>query len=330
MYEEVENIDFYKEIRNMQKSMSKERLLYYFKNNTPFCFLPAYIRNARISDSNKIFSYFNKELEGTINYADCIRIYSDILDKISILCKKIDINTSYELIFFYEAMLFCNLLSKKGDRVGYTAKCLPKGIISDYLEHYNLLGSRVMTGKYTCRHISGLLSDIINRVGGVDSAKNIFVYTQSKNKGKINTNISPNHALTAIRDENGKFFGYCATNHEFIVSCDSDDYGLEFEGYSLDFKRNTQGSILYNEKHSKASSEITNNFIDIKDKDRLCNILNKSLNAACDKFSKYEYDIVDFYKDIVNDYDILNEKTNLILPDKKVKKLVLQKPIYRS
>lgn len=120
---------------------------------------------ARIPDLNRKRKRLNEILYSD-QYAESVELYSEYVSDIASLFKDLNFDSNLAACFAYRYCLERGFLSKNS-QFSYTV----------YKDHFDnlvdLYGASIATGTGCCRHISALLTDVINEMGG--TAANISV-----------------------------------------------------------------------------------------------------------------------------------------------------------
>lgn len=154
-----------------------------------------------------------EEIISSDSYAECLDLYNKYVLDLANLFIDLDVTNPLEVTMLYNACLHNGLLSKNRK---YRYKKFAND--PDYIP--NLWGSRVATGNGICRHSTALVTDLINKTGGV--ATNLVVkYTEEliylKYPELFGHNLKRcNHMVTGIIDGNKKFV-YDATNQRYAI-----------------------------------------------------------------------------------------------------------------
>mgnify|MGYP004456233703 FL=1 len=179
------------------------------------------MRCEKIMYHNECYHNIQSLLRTTDTYSNCIESYNDYIHKYNTFLNQLGITSPMEEIVIFQKMLKNGYLfkDKKG---GYNNLDTPSGAFSCMFELDELLGCRVSTGTYVCRHVSSLLNDILNNNIVINENNIKPFYMQLKiseeESGVVADNkrqVMPNHAAILFKG-NDYYFGYCPTMNCFI------------------------------------------------------------------------------------------------------------------
>ena len=120
-------------------------------------------------------------------------LYKELVDDIALFFKEIGISNDLECAFFSKLCIDSGIFSES-DLIEFVS------YKDDNCDHFvDMMGARITTGNFCCRHIASLTTDIINRMGGVAADISVCRMTEGEKES-----IYPNHLITGLVHDNKK------------------------------------------------------------------------------------------------------------------------------
>lgn len=142
-----------------------------------------------ISKKRTIYRIFN-DYKNTFEFIEQKLLYDEFISDVAKFFKGMGIEADLRGAFFIKMCMDAGFFSETRDVMFATFK-------NDYFDRYvDVMGARVATGAFCCRHAASLVTDIINKMGGV--ACDIAVYRDQDN---IRGNEA-NHLVTGLVHNN--------------------------------------------------------------------------------------------------------------------------------
>lgn len=118
------------------------------------------------------------------------KLYLEYVKDIAEFLKSIGVSSDLSGAFLCKMLIDGGILSE--DKVEFAS------YKKDYYDHFvDMMGSRVATGSFCCRHCASLVTDVINEMGGV--ACDIAVNRSKKDEEKT---LYANHLITGLEHNN--------------------------------------------------------------------------------------------------------------------------------
>lgn len=285
------------------------------------------MRYERIIHHNSCYDEFQKLLKDTKTYENCKSEYINYIHKFNTLIEQLDINNLMEIIVLFQKLFQEGYLFK--DRKGrYNTDAVPNGSFNSMLELDELLGCRVSTGTYVCRHVSSLLNDILNsnsimRNNNISTTyAQVWITDEENNMVNYKKNTAPNHAIILFKD-NDKYVGYCPTMNCFIsIEGYVDEIkGTKIKAYDISDKSIRYYGVISSYNDFK-QDQIKDNTMNETDLNQLLISYLKS-KEKIDSYGKEPF--TGFYINTKENLDNMSECIDAMVPKKnKVKQLIIK------
>lgn len=303
------------------------------------------MRCEKIMYHNECYQNIQSLLRTTDTYSDCIETYNNYINKYNTFLNQLGITTLMEEIVIFQKMLNDGYLfkDKKG---GYNNLDTPSSTFSCKFELDELLGCRVSTGTYVCRHVSALLNDILSNNDTINenSIKPLYMRLKiaEEESGVVSNNkrqIIPNHAVILFK-ENDYYFGYCPTMNCFISieeyieeakvtkikAYDISGKSIKYYGVIPEIYNNFRDDYGHQIEEDIFSTENCNGKYSLRN-DRL-NKLYLSYLKAQKKISNYDKEsFMEFYINTIDNLESMSENITTMVPNNKkgkVKQLIIK------
>lgn len=178
-----------------------------------------------------------EEIRNSEHYSECMERYNEYLYAFSELLKSTEKTSALEV-----SLLYVELLSQ-----GYFS------ITQNYqykIEKYDkthlpeLMGARILEGTGVCRHTSSFLGDLLKKFD-INTYQHCCRTTEEEwiNLNDLIFRIKPNHLITAIVENNEKFFVDTLRKKRSIISATDKRKGISLKSLAFPYK---SGKVLYN------------------------------------------------------------------------------------
>lgn len=286
------------------------------------------IKYERITYENNRCIEIRELLRTTKTYEECKKGYIDYIEKCNTFIEELNPNNLMEIIVLFQKLLQENYLCK--DKKGsYNANAVPRHKFNTMFELDELLGCRVSTGAYSCRHISSLLNDILNSnsllaKNGIHSFYTKVWITDDINRvGDYKKNDFPNHAIILF-EKNGKYMGYCPTMNCFISL---DEYingtkSIRIKAYDVFDKSIRYYGFIPESYNNFDQDQIKSNILNTENLNKLSTLYMKKK----EQIDNYDEDLfTSFYSETSKNLENMSEGINVMVPQKrKLKQLIIR------
>ena len=176
-------------------------------------------------DKMNIYYKIYEKLIKTETYNDCYVNYLSFIDQFATFLKQFGFKSSQEAIPFIQKIIDSGYLSVRGEN-----KAISYRFGKDYI--YELLGTRVLSGTFSCRHSVSFISDIMNTLG-YKAEPILAKKTTNPLLLKDSKTLIYDHTILGIETENGKY-AYCSVAKEFYSKVET---SIKIGGISLNTER---------------------------------------------------------------------------------------------